>query len=550
MAEPEPSPPKRPKWKDPFVVAFVVGIVVLTALPFAQKKFLRAPPPILALPAWALSRPDGGIVSSASLSGKVVLIEFVEAGCDAACVDRLDTFGRGVTQTDDLQGAVAFLSVVLPGAESAAARVHGEAWVAGLGDEAQLAQLLGPLRAGWTTFAGTDAGATLADFSRFPGVVGGGGRPPQRAARVLARRRRGPRQFHQRGAIAGETPRSDAPLTPPGGNPGRVGLGCGRGPRSSVTSRLAMTVKTYTSMRTNPLEFLKDARTLWKIRTRDVDQQVQRAATIARRFDSEVKEQLGTNLEGKRVLIIGPGQTLREWWAFSSMGARVTGIDLDVVPVGLDLKAYLNLYRRNGPVRFAKTVGRKVLGIDRAFEKGLARELGVPKLRPGELIAADASKLPFSEGEFDVVFSFSVFEHLDAPDKVMKEVARVLRPGGFAHISTHLYASEGGCHDLRIFSGNREGIPLWAHLRPPVAHLVQEGCYMNKLRSADFERLFHEQWGAEVRFETETHHAAFDAELRAALPALRAAGELADYTDAELLAVNLIARWKKPARPN
>ncbi len=308
-----------------------------------------------------------------------------------------------------------------------------------------------------------------------------------------------------------------------------------------------MTTKTYTSMRTSPLGFLKDARTLWKIRTNDVGQQVERAADMARKFDAEVAKELGSGLAGKRVLIVGPGQTLREWWSFSSLGAQVTGIDLDVVPIGLDIPAYLRLLRNNGPVRFAKTVGRKLLGIDRAFEHGLARALGVAKLQPGKLMAADATQLPFAANEFDVVFSFSVFEHLEAPDLVMKELGRVLRPGGFAYMSVHLYSSEGGCHDMRTFSGDRDHIPFWAHLRPQHSHLIQEGCYMNKLRMDVFERMFKEQWGQKVRFATEPHHPTFDAQLKASLPGLRQQGELVGYSDEELLAVNLVARWKKDA---
>lgn len=306
-----------------------------------------------------------------------------------------------------------------------------------------------------------------------------------------------------------------------------------------------MNVKTYTAMRTSPLGFLRDARELWRVRTRSLAEQARRAAEQARKFDAEVTAELGSGLAGKKVLIIGPGQTLREWWSYSTLGADVTGIDLDVVPVGFDVPGYVKLLRSNGPVRFAKTLGRKVLGIDRAYEKALASALGVEKLRPGRLIAADASRLPFAQGAFDVVFSFSVFEHLEAPELVKKEIARVLRPGGFAYVSTHLYAAEGGCHDLRIFAGNRKDIPLWAHLRPQHQHTVQEGCYVNKLRAADFKRLFKETWGPTVRFQLEPHHAAFDAELRAALPELRKNGELTDYTDEELLTVNLIARWKR-----
>jgi SAM-dependent methyltransferase len=47
---------------------------------------------------------------------------------------------------------------------------------------------------------------------------------------------------------------------------------------------------------------------------------------------------------------------------------------------------------------------------------------------------ATAEHLPFSDGELDFVWIFDVLEHVDDPAQVLREVARVLRPGGGFHI--------------------------------------------------------------------------------------------------------------------
>lgn len=47
---------------------------------------------------------------------------------------------------------------------------------------------------------------------------------------------------------------------------------------------------------------------------------------------------------------------------------------------------------------------------------------------------AQAEKLPFADAEFDFVWIFDVLEHVEKPEQVLREVARVLRPGGGFHI--------------------------------------------------------------------------------------------------------------------
>ena len=81
-------------------------------------------------------------------------------------------------------------------------------------------------------------------------------------------------------------------------------------------------------------------------------------------------------LQGKRILVLGAGQTKREVIALG-LANKVTAIDLDVGPTGWRPGPYVQLFRQNGPVRTAKTISRKVLGIDHRLTKSLCAELGV-----------------------------------------------------------------------------------------------------------------------------------------------------------------------------
>ncbi|MFM2126338.1 MAG: hypothetical protein RL328_2789 [Acidobacteriota bacterium] len=55
---------------------------------------------------------------------------------------------------------------------------------------------------------------------------------------------------------------------------------------------------------------------------------------------------------------------------------------------------------------------------------------------PGVDVAADAARLPFPDATFQRVECDAVLEHVEQPDAVMREIERVLLPGGFAHVVT------------------------------------------------------------------------------------------------------------------
>ena len=52
------------------------------------------------------------------------------------------------------------------------------------------------------------------------------------------------------------------------------------------------------------------------------------------------------------------------------------------------------------------------------------------------VIIYDGKRLPFKGASFDIVTSIEVYEHVDKPDTMLKEIKRVLKPDGILLIST------------------------------------------------------------------------------------------------------------------
>ena len=51
-------------------------------------------------------------------------------------------------------------------------------------------------------------------------------------------------------------------------------------------------------------------------------------------------------------------------------------------------------------------------------------------------VAGDAYRLPYGDESFDVVTSMDFLEHVERPDEVVKEISRVLKPGGLFFFHT------------------------------------------------------------------------------------------------------------------
>ncbi len=199
---------------------------------------------------------------------------------------------------------------------------------------------------------------------------------------------------------------------------------------------------------------------------------------------------LNRPISGMHMLDIGCGQHYPETLLYHNDGNQITGIDLDVVGVGPSLRKYAAIVRKNGAKRALKSLVRELV-FDPAYFAEIQAQYGRNLSYQGiDLRSADATALPFGDGAFDLVVSTNAFEHIADLDAAAREVSRVLKPGGLAHIDFHLYTSLSGGHHLEWTWPEREqerAVPPWDHLRQN-ANAVDY--YLNKQRMSDYRAAF------------------------------------------------------------
>ena len=132
---------------------------------------------------------------------------------------------------------------------------------------------------------------------------------------------------------------------------------------------------------------------------------------------------LGRLAPGERVLDIGSGAGTDSLVAAQMVGTTgsVTGIDMT-------------------PEMLAKA-------------RAAAAELGTASVR---FVEAEAERLPFGDGSFDVVVSNGVVDLIPDKDAVFGEIFRVLRPGGrlqIADVTIQRPVSEEGKRNIDLWTG-------------------------------------------------------------------------------------------------
>jgi SAM-dependent methyltransferase len=163
-----------------------------------------------------------------------------------------------------------------------------------------------------------------------------------------------------------------------------------------------------------------------------------------------------TDLRDKTVLEIGCGGGYELWYAATSLGADAWGIDV--------------VERRSWDALAGERVHLQVVDM--------------------------AASNPFAEGTFDRAMSFTAWEHIEHPYRMLVETHRVLRPGGLFWMKANLHRGPQASH-------------LYRHILFPFPHLlfsddviadalarrgveVDGAAWVNRLTWAHYEAYFRE----------------------------------------------------------
>ena len=123
-----------------------------------------------------------------------------------------------------------------------------------------------------------------------------------------------------------------------------------------------------------------------------------------------------------------PGHTGAQQSAEAELTARLDArsrAGLRVLDLGCGAGDSIDLFRRLAP-------GVRWSGVD---IEGSA-EVGMRTRGDADFHTFDGERLPFGDAEFDLVWCKQVLEHVESPRALLKDIARVLEPGGLLIGST------------------------------------------------------------------------------------------------------------------
>jgi 2-polyprenyl-6-hydroxyphenyl methylase/3-demethylubiquinone-9 3-methyltransferase len=110
--------------------------------------------------------------------------------------------------------------------------------------------------------------------------------------------------------------------------------------------------------------------------------------------------------------------------------------------------------------------GFQVTGVDFSHESLDVARRHAPEQNAPRYEWGDAYAIPFDEKTFDAVVAFDFLEHVTSPEKIIREVKRVLRPGGL--FLFHTFNRNPLAHLVII-----KGVEWFVKNTPPQMHTIE-----------------------------------------------------------------------------
>ncbi|WP_292387562.1 class I SAM-dependent methyltransferase [Methanosarcina sp. UBA5] len=134
--------------------------------------------------------------------------------------------------------------------------------------------------------------------------------------------------------------------------------------------------------------------------------------------------------EEMRILEVGCGSG-----AFTTFAAKAIGIKGEVYALDIQPKMLMQLKKK-----LSRPENRDIINI--------------------KLVEGDAHKLPFDDNSFDVVYTVTVLQELPDKNKALKEMKRVLKPGGILAVTEFLPDPDYPLKSTTIKLGEEAGFIL------------------------------------------------------------------------------------------
>lgn len=153
-------------------------------------------------------------------------------------------------------------------------------------------------------------------------------------------------------------------------------------------------------------------------------------------------------------------------------------------------------------VRLAGQRGLQAVGVD--ISETVARR-ALPGLRPyGALAVSEGERLPFGDGSFDFISNSGSLEHFNDPAQGVREMSRLLKPGGRAFVlvpnTFSLLTTIWEAYTKGVTSADRQPIQRYGARQDWALLLEQNGLHV--LRTIRYERpwpYYLPDWGYYLR---------------------------------------------------